>query len=250
MRLGEIIIKDQVSSTNTVLKEMASNSCESRTVLIAKSQTNGRGRTGNSFFSPKNGIYMSLLLKNDDLPKDNLFYITPAAACAVRRAIFKISQKNVLIKWVNDLYLNEKKICGILAETSLCGQKRDERYCVLGIGLNVFLPDGGFPKDLKTAGSIFEKDEKFSNDFASKICAEILNNIFEILNSSPKNLIDEYKKYSFLKNKELECEINGKKIKGKYFDINSDFSLVIKTDDNGFLTLSSGEVKIANWKNR
>lgn len=241
--IKNIITKKSLSSTNTVLKSMAEEYAD-RTVLTAEVQTNGRGRTGNTFFSPKGGLYMSVLLKNS-LPKD-LLCITPAAACAVRRAIFETTKKSPLIKWVNDLYLNEKKICGILAETSRIS-KGGEIYCVLGIGINIETPPGGFVKEAGSAGALFEEGEAVPENLKNRLCAEILNNFFEILKEDKREYLSEYKKHSFLENKTLLCLSGEKSITGQYGGIDEDFNLILKTADGEEIKLSSGEVKIKNW---
>lgn len=242
--IENIVIKKSLSSTNTVLKSKA-NIYGDKTVLLAESQTKGRGRTGNNFFSPRGGLYMSVLLKKD-LPKD-LLCITPAAACAVRKAIFEVTGKPTLIKWVNDLYLNEKKVCGILAETTQISKNSEKPCCVLGIGINIEKPSKGFPPELCGAGTLFEENETIHPNLKNLLCAEILNNFFEILKKDKSEYLAEYKKYSFLENKNLLCNFGGKVITGRYLNIDEDFSLILKNENNEKVKLSSGEVKIKKW---
>ena len=134
---------DVTDSTNLRLKEMCRSGDRQVQLLCADSQTAGRGRLGRSFLSPENtGIYMSLLLP---LPEDDL-PLTVRAAAAVCRAVEEVTGQRLLIKWVNDLFLDGKKVCGILAEGV-------ENMAVLGIGLNVRMPERGFP-DVPIAGAL------------------------------------------------------------------------------------------------
>ena len=114
-----IEVRDVVSSTNAIMKESAKQGEEEFKVLIASSQTDGRGRMGRSFYSPDGtGIYMSVLLR----PKKEINSIrtTTNAAVAVAKALENVSGKNTGIKWVNDIYLDGRKVCGILTESSFC----------------------------------------------------------------------------------------------------------------------------------
>ena len=112
----DISVFSSVTSTNTILKEMAEQGAKEGTVIIAEEQTAGRGRTGKQFYSPKGtGIYISILLR-PDIPAEESLFLTTSAAVATARAIEDVSDKRALIKWVNDIYLEDKKTCGILTE--------------------------------------------------------------------------------------------------------------------------------------
>lgn len=244
--INKILIKESISSTNTVLKNMADEGCEDKTLLIALSQTNGRGRIGNGFYSPKSGLYMSILIK-DACALKNICYITPAAACAMRRAVFDVTGKSPLIKWVNDLYLKEKKICGILAESSLNPKTQQPDYCVLGVGINLVVPDGGFPDNLKKAGTVYESSETLPPDLRSRVCAEFLNNFFRLICENKELFADEYRKYSFLNGKRLCFTFCGEETFGTAEDTDSEFRLIVRKDNGEIIKLSSGEVKIKEW---
>ena len=151
----KIVKKDVVVSTNTLLKELAKNGADHGTVLIADSQTGGKGRLGRSFYSPeKTGIYMSVLLRRDF--GNNPTLVTTLASVCVMKAIEKLTGKKTQVKWVNDVLLDGKKVCGILTEGSFCGKELE--YMIVGIGVNVNTCN--FPDDIKDiAGSVgAEKD--------------------------------------------------------------------------------------------
>ena len=126
---NDIIVVDSVESTNTALKQMAADGADEGTVLIAKSQTKGRGRLGRSFVSDDGGLYLSLLLRPKSSAEASLL-ITVAAAVSVAVAIENICQKNCQIKWVNDIYLNGKKVSGILTEGAINPQNGRLDYAV------------------------------------------------------------------------------------------------------------------------
>lgn len=124
----------EIDSTNDFLIKIASEGKNDVTVAIALSQTNGHGRSGRSFYSPPGGnLYMSMLLNDVDI--SNLDLITPAGAVATARAISKSTSKEVNIKWVNDLYYDDRKVCGILAQGFELGTQNG--YVVIGIGINI-----------------------------------------------------------------------------------------------------------------
>ncbi|AGA67394.1 biotin protein ligase [Brachyspira pilosicoli P43/6/78] len=179
------IIHKTVASTNIIARELAINGAESGTVVIAEEQTSGYGRNGKSFFSPYGtGIYMSIIL---NLKKEkkifNSSFITTAAAMAVSKSIEEISNENTQIKWVNDVFINGKKVCGILTEGAFSFEDGKLDYAVIGIGVNVNFPKDGFPKELNNiAASINSKNNANSNtksDIRNILVAKILENLYD-----------------------------------------------------------------------
>ena len=133
-----------LESTNSLLKLDAEAEAPTGTIVISEEQTKGRGRMGRSFYSPGNtGIYMSILLRPKISAYESLS-ITTCAAVAVAEAIEMNSNKKAEIKWVNDIFVNNKKVCGILTEASLDLENGGLRYAILGIGINVFAPRKAF----------------------------------------------------------------------------------------------------------
>lgn len=238
-------IQKSVTSTNTLLKELASRGEAEGKVLIAETQTMGRGRLGRAFYSPeKTGIYMSILLRPKLTIEDSL-YITTSAAVAVAKAIEKVADCEAKIKWVNDIYCNGRKVCGILTEAGIDFESGGLEYAVLGIGINVSSPEEGFPEELKNiATSIFE-EKMYSSNVRSRLVAEILNNFWEYYeNISQKTFLEEYRNRSFLLGKEIEI-ISGDKIQyAQALEIDNNARLVVKLSDGELKTLSSGEVSV------
>ena len=105
----------ETDSTNRVAKELARSGAPHGSWVLAKRQTAGRGRLDRSFYSPEGGVYLSVILR-PDIPPEDLVLITPMAATAVRNAVHGLTGIELGIKWVNDLYLGDKKVGGILCE--------------------------------------------------------------------------------------------------------------------------------------
>lgn len=165
-----LISLDRCVSTNDEAYLLAENGAENGTTVTAREQTGGKGTNGRSFFSPgKTGIYMSVILRS--VKQDRLLDVTPMAAVAVSRTLDKIFGVKTRIKWVNDVYLDGKKVCGILTKAQSKNGKTD--FIVVGIGINLFAPEGGFPDDIKnTAGFVSRKyDEALRQKTIEEIAA-------------------------------------------------------------------------------
>lgn len=174
----QIEVLGKTASTNTLLKDYASNGAEEGFVLIAEEQTSGKGRLGRSFFSPENtGLYLSILLR-PSFKAEKALNITTAAAVAVCRALEKAGADSPKIKWVNDIFVNGKKACGILTEASINGAKGNLDFAVLGIGINVYSPKNDFPDELKEiAGGVFADSRE---NLRNELCADIINEFFSM----------------------------------------------------------------------
>ncbi len=235
-----ILFYDSVSSTNTLLREMADKGAKDNRVLIAERQTAGKGRMGRSFFSPSDtGIYISILIHPDKEIKNPVF-ITTYAAVAACRAIEKTTDKKPLIKWVNDIIINGKKVCGILTESVFENGKM--KYAVMGIGFNVFYPDSGFPNEIaEIAGAICKNKKDLLRE---EIAAEFLNQFS--LTMDYDSFFDDYKKRNLTIGKKVEVinTANGDAYFATVKDIDENCCLVIKDEEGNTKTLSSGEIKI------
>ena len=238
-----IIHLKETDSTNTYAKNLAKDGYPEGTVVIADRQTMGRGRLGRSFYSPVgSGIYMSIILKPEGNIQDTLL-ITTAAAVAVSQAIEKITDKKTGIKWVNDVYVQKKKVCGILCEGCFKKDSPVLEYAILGIGINISKPDIPFPDDIKNiAGYLLENDD---NNVKESITEEVIKNFFEYYkNISEKPHLDIYRKKNILLNKPvniIRCdEITGE---GVCMGIDDNFNILIQTG-NEISEISSGEVSV------
>lgn len=241
---NNIIVYKSVESTNKEAKKLCIDNRAHGTVILANEQASGKGRLGRKFFSPKDtGIYMSIILcSNMDI--SNAVLITTATSVAVCRAIRKVSNLNPQIKWVNDIFLNNKKICGILTEAITDFESGIVESIIIGIGLNFKTKKEQFPYEIKDiAGSIFESDEIdiTRNNLVGEIINEVLN-IYENLND--KSFLDEYKKLSFVLGKNIKYSQRNEWHNAKAIDIDSNGNLIIKCPDGTIKTLNSGEISV------
>lgn len=238
----DIVIYDEIDSTNTEAKRrLYSSDVKDFTVIVADMQKGGRGRTGKSFTSPKgSGVYFSIILHPKDSYDFSYFDLTTVkAAVAVAEGIRESTGKQVEIKWVNDLFLKGKKICGILSELDADFESRSVKSVIVGIGINVNKPKDDSFKDLKDiAGYI--GTEVIRNEILSSILNAFYENNYL---KSDKEIIDYYKKHSLVIGRDLSFVLNGKKYSAKGVDINDKGNLIVDTGRER-LTLSSGEVSI------
>ena len=240
----DIILLDNTDSTNNYLKALAENGSAEKTVVIAESQSCGKGRMGRSFFSPKNGLYMSILLRPQFSAEKSLF-ITTAAAVAVSDAVEEMSSRKTGIKWVNDIFIDDKKVCGILTEASVDFETGGLYYAVLGIGVNIYHPSDGFPDELKgIAGAVFDKVPQ-DNEIKQKLTAKIIDNFLNIYyDFENSDFMKKYKQRSCILGKEVFVIKGDHKTKAVAVDIDDSARLVVKYENGEVETLSSGEVSV------
>ncbi len=235
-----IIPFETTDSTNTQAKLYCGqfkDGITSPVLFIANHQNGGKGRLGRSFYSPADtGLYMSLLIKTDEIEND-LVCVTTATAVCVADAIEKLCNITPKIKWVNDIYIENKKVCGILCEAVTNPDTMKIEYLVIGIGVNV--STDFFPKDIKDiATSLPVKTNK------NKLCAYITDNIVdELSHISDRTFIEKYKERSLVLSKEITYIENEEVKEATAIDIDNNGGLIIQTD-NGTKTLSTGEITV------
>ncbi|MDO4745304.1 MAG: biotin--[acetyl-CoA-carboxylase] ligase [Bacillota bacterium] len=241
----DIHVYDTIDSTNTKAKQLALTGAPHGTVVIAKSQTAGKGRLGRSFYSPKDGIYISIVIKPDfDFTMSGL--VTTATAVAVAESIEEICDIKTDIKWVNDVYVDNKKVCGILSEGITDFETGQIESIIIGIGINTSVE--GFPKELADiAGAI-------SGEYSAPIlAAEVISKTLDLMQDiESRTFIDTYRQKNLVIGKTVTV------YKGIYIndpsEVPSSRAKVLGIDENGGLmvlytdgtreTLTSGEISI------
>ena len=239
----KIIVLDETDSTNNYLKLLARNGEHAGTVVIADSQTGGRGRYDRHFHSPKQcGIYMSILLKPDFSAEDAIL-ITAAAAVAVSRAVEKLTGEKPKIKWVNDILKNGKKICGILTEGAINPENGKFLWAVLGIGINAYLPKNGFDKEIEDiAGAVFEERKTgLRNRLAKKILCQF-GKLYE--NIENKTFLEDYRKLSCVINRRISVVKDNELIPATALEIDDNCRLLVEYENGKREFLNSGEISI------
>ena len=246
----DIEVHRTLTSTNTVLKRMAEDGCAEGKVIIALEQTAGRGRMGRSFYSPiGSGLYMSILIRPESEVKD-MAAMTAFSAVCVCRTIEEVCGIRACIKWVNDVMIGGKKICGILTEGAVESESRMLNYAVIGIGINIDIPSGGFPEDIvETAGSLYRTSP--GNMLSCRLAAGILDRIMDIYRlGGRKEALEEYRRRMYLTGRPINI-MNGGRIRARATAVGvaDDLGLIVRYDDGNEEVLSSGEVSVRENKN-
>lgn len=238
-----ILIEKSIDSTMNVAKLAAMNHQATPALFLTETQSGGRGRYGRPFFSPEGQIYMTLLLEPNqtfaELPQYTLL-----TAVAVALAIDEATGKSCSIKWVNDLFLDGKKVCGILSEAMSDFETGQISHVTIGIGLNFSIKPEAFPQELQTiATSLFP--ESSPTITRNELIQNIWRNFFELLDGLPDTAyLDYYRNKSFVIGKVVNFTQRGVNYTGKALRITDAGELVVQTTA-GEMTLSSGEVSLS-----
>ena len=225
-----------VTSTNTVLKDLYEKNTPEFTLVVADGQTDGRGRFGRNFYSPeKTGIYFSFLLKPSFTVTSSI-KITSMTAVAVCDAIKLLTNVHPKIKWINDIFVDNHKVCGIFTEASNNFESGALNYIVIGFGINISTMD--FPSDIQnTAGSLNCQVSR------NELIGTIINNLIHMYNNfSDESYVKKYKDYSLMINKEICYKQNGNTFTGTVISINDNCELVVKDSNGSIITLNSGDI--------
>ncbi len=240
----KLTVVEEIASTNTALREAAHAGAPHGAVLIAAAQSAGRGRRGRTFFSPDGtGLYISVLLR-PTIAAERAVRITTAAAVAAADAIAQVTGKEVGIKWVNDLFFDGRKVAGILTEgSSAAGGTL--AYAVLGIGINILPPPGGFPEEIADiAGALLTEAEA---DIRARLSASFLTEFFrrygEIADDRPAYM-DEYRRRCFVIGRRIEVIRGEDRYSATALAVDDDAGLAVRRDSGAEEALSSGEISI------
>lgn len=232
---------ENTDSTNTCVRRLAEDGAPEGTVVVAAAQTAGRGRSGKSFLSPAGtGLYMSVLLR-PQLAMGDALLITTAAAVAVAHAVERVAAVTAQIKWVNDVYVDGKKVCGILTEGALDLENGGLRYAILGIGINICPPAGGFPPELASiAGALTETG---GEALRAPLAAAVLDEFFALYpHLVEKPFYDDYVSRSLLTGRQIEVLRGGMHLPATALGIDRDLHLRVRYADGSEENLAAGEV--------
>ncbi|MCL1983715.1 MAG: biotin--[acetyl-CoA-carboxylase] ligase [Clostridiales bacterium] len=236
-----------LESTNTTAKEKSFEGAPNGTIVIAEGQTHGRGRLGRGFFSPEGkGLYMSFIVR-PEFDSSKSLLVTTAASVAVCRAIKKVCGLETQIKWVNDIFFEGRKICGILTEAISNFESGQIDAIIIGIGVNCCVSPKDLPEEIRqTAGSLS------GNVPRNRLAAEIVNELMGVLRDFneeglyPEHM-DEYRQRSMVLRKNIKVYKN---IKSDEFqsataiDISDEGGLIVIYRDGRKDTLTTGEISI------
>ena len=239
-----VVAQPVLDSTNTQAKRLAAQGAPHGSLVVAGCQTEGRGRRGRSFVSPADsGLYLTVILRSK-ATLQSAACLTAAAAVAVCRALRSVcGEEDVRIKWVNDLYKNGKKCCGILTEAAADMETGGVDYIVVGMGLNLHAPEGGFPPELADiAGPIFAASTPVPR---CRLAAEITNELLRLCDALPeKPFMEEYRALNLVPGRDVTVLQNGTARAAHALSITDEGHLMVRLAQGGEEELSFGEVSV------
>lgn len=186
---------------------------------------------------------MSLLLRPGNYSSKQAARITTMAAVAICEAIEEVSEEKAEIKWVNDVFVRGKKVCGILTEGAFNLESGLLDYAVLGVGINVYQPQGGFPDELSPiAGAVFQEKQ---NDAKNRLVSAFLNRFYGYYHAgNPTDYVEEYRKRSFVIGKQVTLTAFNESKNAVVVGIDEECRLLVKYPDGTQECFSSGEISV------
>lgn len=236
-----VIVYGTIGSTNTEARRLLEKGNEPPFLLVSEEQTAGRGRHGNSFFSPESGLYYTLVIRPEHI-EEAIAKTTIAAAVSLLEAIRETAAITCEIKWVNDLYYQNRKVAGILCEAPRI-HSQSVKDIIIGIGVNI--SQSVFPEELIGKAGSLGRPDLDRNRLAGILTSKLLYWCSHL--NDPK-LIALYKKHSFLLGKEVSFLLNGTEHQGTARDITADGNLIVEGSETWIL--SSGEVSLSRWESK
>lgn len=237
-------VHKQLDSTNSEAKRMAVSGALHGTVILAEEQSGGRGRLGRSFYSPPgSGIYMSVIL-HPQVSAAQSILVTTGACVAICRAIEAVTGLTCAIKWVNDIYCRQRKVCGILTEAVTNFETGTIESIVLGIGINFKRRDEDFPEDiLGKAGALYQTETGgiTRNRLVAAVLQE-LQALDEMLQTG--SFMEEYRQRSLVLGKTVQVLSRGGSRTAQVLEIDDTGALVVRYEDGSDGVVNTGEVSI------
>lgn len=240
----DLTVLPTVPSTNALVREKANQGCPEGCIIIACEQTAGRGRYGRQFFSPvDSGVYLSLLLRPTAYSSQQATCLTAAAAAAMCQAIEAVTGQQPGIKWVNDIFLHGKKVCGILTEAAVGLETGTLNYMVLGAGVNLYPPAEGFPEEIQSiAGSVLEHS---CPEAKNRLVGEFLNRFWDFYSHPEcRTYLEDYRARSLAIGRNVTVLSAGKAVSAYAYGIDDDFRLLVRYENGDTEALSYGEIRI------
>jgi len=249
---SEILYLDEVDSTNSYLKRLAASGAEHGTVVIANSQTGGRGRMGRGFVSqPGKGVFFSVLLRPSTAPPE-IAALTAFSAVAVCEAISAILCSAGIapvppqIKWVNDIIMGDKKVCGILSEMSMEAETGRVDYIVIGAGVNVHYRAEDFPEEIRSKATSLAmlSDEPVSR---AKLAAALIDAFARMVGqcfTRSEAYVARYRELCATVGRDILVLRGDERHPAHALGINDDCGLTVRYPDGREETLHYGETSI------
>lgn len=235
----------EIESTNSYARHLADTGYPEGTLIVAESQSAGKGRRGRHWHSePGLGVYFSLILR-PQLPLNELSRINLAIAVAITRALQAACSLKTGIKWPNDILVNGRKMAGILTEavTDMDGLE----YVVTGIGLNINHLDSDFPETLRpyaTSVRIETGQEQSRMGIFQELLLHLEMNCQHLMNSAFESILADYRSLSLAIGREIQFDSEKGPAVGRGMDIDSNGFLIVQDSAGGSHKLMSGEISL------
>ena len=239
-----LTVLKSTGSTNDEVKALANAGAPEWTAVLAEEQSAGRGRYRRPFDSPAgSGVYVSILLRPKFSAEESLC-VTTAAAVAVAEAIDRVTGKYAQIKWVNDVYVKGRKVCGILTEASVDFENSGLNYAIVGIGINVQEPVGGFAPEIRdVAGALYSGE--VPSGVRTRLAAELLNSFFGFYDHlTQRTFMEAYRQRSLLTGMEVTFTQGETIQEGLVLGVDDEARLQVKLPSGEVKLFSAGEVNI------
>lgn len=240
----DLTVLPTAPSTNALVREKANQGRPEGCVIVACEQTDGGGRYGRQFFSPiDSGVYLSLLLRPTAYSPQQATCLTAAAAAAMCQAIEAVTGQQPGIKWVNDIFLHGKKVCGILTEAAVGLETGALDYMVLGAGVNLYPPVKGFPEEIQPiAGSVLERS---CPEAKNRLVGEFLNRFWDFYTHPEcRTYLEDYRSRSLAIGQNVTVLSAGRAVSAYAYGIDDDFRLLVRYENGDTEALSYGEIRI------
>jgi len=240
-----ILFLNEVDSTNRLAKELAMHGAPEGMVVIAETQTRGRGRLGRKWVSPIGGLWFSIILRPNLHPAEAV-KLTFLAGLAVAKVLSERLGLKVETKWPNDVLVNGRKICGILTEMSTA--RETVNFVVVGIGINVnFDVENVLPEALRKTATSLESElgRKIQLEELFRILLEELENLYEqFIREGFDPILRKWKNYARFLGCQVEVISATEKLRGLALDVNNDGALVVRLEDGTIKKVFFGDVSI------
>lgn len=232
----------EVTSTNDLAKELATIKAKEGTIIIAETQTGGKGRLGRKWASPRGGIWLSTILRPElsarDVPK-----LTLMTSLAVAKTISQLFNLRTEVKWPNDVLINAKKICGILTEANTRGAKIN--FVVVGIGINANINLNSLPKQVRetTTSLKHELKREINREQFLQILLEKMDHYYVMSAKGHfDSILKEWRSLCRFLDSYVEVTSLNEKIEGWAVDVDRSGALIIRLQDGTIKKVLSGDV--------
>lgn len=237
----------KIDSTNNRALELAADGYPEGTVVVAETQTAGRGRRGRTWYSPpRHGIYLSVILR-PQLPVREIPRVSLVVGVAVAETLETEFQLPACIKWPNDILINNRKVAGILSEVVTSSEGVD--YIVTGIGLNINNPLEDFPGDLRTAPTSVMAENEIPVSrvrVLRSLLMRLENRYYQLLGGDFNGILNKGKSLSMVLGQEVKYDRLGGLAVGQAVDIDDNGFLLVKDKSGKIHTVTSGEVYLSS----